>query len=38
MINKLDYEGINFLFQKNIIVKSKEKKILALMCFVMKVD
>ena len=38
IINDLDYEGIKFKFQKKIIAKLKDKKIFALMYFVMKMD
>ena len=46
LVSSLNYEGIevsimkelNFLFQKKITVKLKNKTIFVLMCFVMKMD
>ena len=38
MINDLDYKGIKFTALKKIIAELKGKIILALMCFVMKID
>ena len=37
MINDLDYEGIEFLFQKNIIAELKDRIIFELMYSVIKI-